>query len=130
MTREIKYKVWDIHGKNMSKPLNKNQEFKFSDKTQITIAQAFRYPQDYLLLQFTGLKDKNGKEIYEGDILKLCNCCGLVGEVVFENAEFHSMNKAKSYIKHKECPNWEIIEMWKTQSGIIGNKFKNPELLK
>jgi uncharacterized phage protein (TIGR01671 family) len=49
--RKIKFKVWD--GKEMFTDAKLNNE------------------PGQLLLQFTGLKDKNGKEIYEGDIVRL-----------------------------------------------------------
>lgn len=68
--REIKFRVWDKRGKRMSDVL-KEHEFWFADTSYITIGQALRYP-DYILLQYTGLKDKNGKnEVYDGDLFRM-----------------------------------------------------------
>lgn len=73
----------------------------------------------YPLMQFTGLHDKNGKEIYEGDIIKKAN--GVCGVIVW-NAPFFevtvSENQSSLYTKE-----------WICDSIIIGNIHENPELL-
>jgi hypothetical protein len=88
-------------------------------------------------VQYTGLKDKNGKEIYEGDIVKFYQCrdkkggvwfsyyrdyrewWGVVG---FEKGRFTILKSKyikKTNIEEKESDNWEVI----------GNIFENSELL-
>ena len=84
----------------------------------------------YELMQFTGLKDENGKEIYEGDIF---DCI-----YKFDGCEIHKLvvvwNEASARFKLKgygicHQPNVEKtmgdLEMLK----IIGNIYENPELL-
>ena len=86
-------------------------------------------------LQFTGLKDKNGKEIYEGDVIKITNFEHLpnkpferavlsydrIGSVVFQNAQW-------------QASFGDILDWAKNQSlfdiEIIGNVYENKELLK
>ena len=69
-------------------------------------------------MQYTGLKDKNGKEIYEGDIL-LTNNQTYNYEVKFEDCSFGVQTKHYGFINLIGCGELEII----------GNIYENPELL-
>jgi len=79
----------------------------------------------YKVLQFTGLKDKNGKEIYEGDIIKTLFMGQkgiIIGEVIWADSGF--------FVGYKEYKDdlfpWSFYKVVE----VIGNKFENPELLK
>jgi hypothetical protein len=81
---------------------------------------------DSALLQFTGLYDKHGKEIYEGDILRYTSDASVEGDVypgkvVYEAPEFIcTMNLYDAL----NC-DWIIKKI-----EVIGNIYENPELLK
>lgn len=77
--------------------------------------------------QFTGLTDKDGEEIYEGDILKSVHTSTLAfmenPVVTWDEKGFYSIDSKNSY--------WEYINYYETDTEleIIGNIHTNPELL-
>lgn len=73
MNREIKFRVWDVENKEMLEVQELDFEPTFyGGRIAIRPDQYNDYfdTEDMILMQYTGLKDKNGKEIYEGDIVK------------------------------------------------------------
>ena len=75
--------------------------------------------------QYTGLTDKNGKKIFEGDILD----CG--DRVVIVEWHRYCGTWDSKFIKYKgeKCSNGIIPFEWKYRAVIIGNIYDNPELL-
>lgn len=75
--------------------------------------------------QYTGLKDKNGREIYEGDII---SARGIILTVKYIGGVFFACNVDSNIDKY---PLYILCE-WENESGceIIGNIHDNPELLK
>lgn len=76
------------------------------------------------LMQYTNLKDKNGKEIYEGDILKVKLDDGEANLYVkYTNGEYRVVNEGK----------WEdslYIYMYFGDVEVVGNIYENEDLLK
>lgn len=72
-----------------------------------------------VILQFTGLKDKNGKEIYEGDIVIPFSLENKMNKsvIVYEFKEFRIKGESLYW-------NWDL-----RQIEIIGNIYENPELI-
>lgn len=111
--RAIKFRAWD--GERMKEVLTLGLHERFIS-TPKTVAPI----EEFKLMQYTGLKDKNGKEIYEGDILKVCNWYGkggMVGSVYMEEGIWFG---ATDYL-------YSAIQTNKAE--VIGNIYENPELL-
>ena len=73
-------------------------------------------------LQYTGLKDKNGVEIYEGDIIKVN---GNLYEVWHSGLAFGLIDKNKDFFEYM-C---QLCDMNGKVYEVIGNIYENPELL-
>ena len=116
MNREIKFRAWNGH--NM---VDLKQTTQFAIMPDLKIDGLFIPFTDGLkLMQFTGLKDKNGKEIYEGDIL---TCDGYKVVIEFHGGQFVGINTDKdSSIRETQNRNWLSWE-------VIGNIYENKDLL-
>ncbi len=105
--REIKFRAWHKKYKLMIYIPTMNE---FSDGIIYPSCYDIR---DCILMQYTGLKDKNGKEIYEGDILDNEE------KVKYINGGFDPFCVA----------GWECTTEWE-KIIVIGNIYENSELLK
>lgn len=77
--------------------------------------------------QYTGLTDKNGKKIFEGDIVKCISSFDAKDMVViFEAAEFHLVD-CQRYKNYTECCGYRHFGTLETE--VIGNIHDNPELV-
>ena len=72
--------------------------------------------------QYTGLTDKNGKRIFEGDIVSLVKHDGLIYKVVYVPCRYELVNS-----KGVNC---FVLDIYKSENiEVIGNIYDNPELL-
>lgn len=108
--REIKFRAWDKEIRDIFVP---------------TCVPLFE-PSKYILMQYTGLKDKNGVGIYEGDIVQ--NLRGKKNKVYWEqdilawNCETFSVNGRKGYLMLSDLDSVATLE-------VIGNIYEHPHLL-
>lgn len=90
------------------------------------ISGSYIHPENVTLMQYTGLKDKNGKEIFEGDVVQF-ECTNEKGE---ERTEVEQVVWAKyDYQLINRKGNAPIYAIGEDVIEIIGNVWENPELL-
>jgi len=119
--REIKFKIWYQKTKEMSVSIN---VWNLPDIDMVMLNKP-------ILLQYTGLKDKNGIDIYEGDIMRIkehkvtkhetgrvITIPEQLAVVVFKDTEFRAENKKRIF----------PLNFTHTEE-VIGNIYENPELI-
>jgi len=110
MSREIKFRAWDKESKKMWEV----SAWHSTGGVHVRDSRLLLTAGEYVLMQYTGLKDKNGKEIYEGDI--------------FNHPDFDEPTVVEYEPSSEPYPwsYWHDPE----ESEIIGNIYENKELLK
>ena len=113
--REIKLRAWDSYHQKMVYPSGEDMTDKV---TSASLLAAFNDGGMEDIMQFTGLKDSKGKEVYEGDIVEWFRGSGKDKDRIIETIEipdvFYKMSDGA----------------WSTeQTKIIGNIYENPKLL-
>jgi len=110
---EIKYKLWDKHKKKFVE-LETIEFFDDGSPYLINSYGANRFE----LIRFTGLKDKNSKEIFEGDLVKKDDC---VYKVVFDDGCFTITDKTDGKVVGRLVL---LIEFDWDKLEVIGNIYE------
>jgi uncharacterized phage protein (TIGR01671 family) len=123
--REIKFRAWDnIAGRFKTGTELAETIIRVELDGAIELKGAIYNISEVTLMQYTGLKDKNGVEIYEGDICRFVNIENgdiEVSPIIFERANFTT--------------NWSsqglgiLFSIYDGDIEIIGNIYENPELV-
>lgn len=120
-----RYRAWDKEFKEMVQVdalVFEEQIIKATYKNGNVVKEDLK---NYVLMQSTGLTDKNGKEIFEGDILKVTDEHSWLEVVSFSEKKAMFVSKE---IGFPESPLWELFNTVLFEIEIIGNIYENPEL--
>ena len=113
MNDRLKFRAWDKKIK------------KFIDISGLKISNFSDYPRQFIVEQSTGLKDKNGKPIFEGDILqRMVQPYNQMGY-----KENYEVKELGYYLPQGETYGIFCVNLWGTDCEVIGNIHENPELL-
>jgi hypothetical protein len=116
--REIKFRAWDIRNKVMEYI----DDFNWFEERGVHDSEGVGNYEKYTLMQYTGLKDKNGVEIYEGDILSECNDGIENAKVRYDDTDAMFVLEFDNIILNFSNENSKWFE-------VFGNKYENPELV-
>lgn len=119
MNREIRFRVWCKHFKEWEKDeifiSQSGDIYHLSKSSGFLIVR----PDTHIVERYTGLRDKNGKEIYEGDIIKII-------DVKFSSRPSPTIIKVEYNNEYAGfCIGGSLVESME----ILGNIHENPELL-
>jgi len=109
--RKIKFRAWEKIDKEM---------YQWEDLQCEELWDILHGNKRYILMQYTGLKDKNGKEIYEGDIVKWLD----------DGSDYPNIITRIHPVIIKNLNNISPMFFDKTEYEIIGNIWENGEILK
>lgn len=130
--REIKFRAWDgehllkdflVAGAEFCNAIGVLQDEEFAKKNYCV--------KEWKLMQYTGLKDKNGKEIYEGDICTVFTIRPT--PIIFHNGAFGYFSAdyiMPNFISFAGNSNFAWMDGKSDDIEIIGNIYEHPHLLK
>jgi len=133
--REIKFRIWDKDNKKMFyKGVSPDRIYMGLDGKLYNGLNGQDFSDNFILMQYTGLHDRNGKEVYEGDIVRITG--EYVNPITNSSYPIHRVQMVCWESKKKVRGNlfagfiglnFGIAHTIKIE--VIGNIFENPELL-
>ena len=127
--KEIKFRAWFPNKKGM-RFVAMNAVYEVNKSYFYLSPMPMSDYEPIELMQYTGLRDKNGREIYEGDILKIDDdwekwgfASGFVGYVIYDQGSF-KLKEGKIY-----APSYRLDSSVEEGATVIGNIFQDGDLL-
>lgn len=122
-----KFRAWDTTNKEMFKDtfaITESGQVVVVDQSSVFVSPDYVFVDNLVIMQSTGLKDKNGKEVFVGDIIKCTRGCP--HEVYLEKEYGGTFIGGMPAIYLKGIREGYA---WTGAEEILGNIYENPELL-
>ena len=111
--RQLKFRVWDT----------RDNEFAYVDDLYWFEENFVHDSEDVLIQQWTGIADKNGKDIYEGDILNFAVHCRIDRITSYiKNAEVRYSTEYLQYVFGEE--DWSLMDSIPETIEVVGNIYE------
>lgn len=125
-----RYRAWDKEFKEMVRVDALDFDGQIIKATYKNVSVVKEDLKKYVLMQSTGLTDKNGKEIFEGDIIAIDveDIEMPINAKVFQNSKIGIL-MFHDFEENEDVPMVELLEDDSVAFATIGNIYENPELL-
>lgn len=128
-----KFRAWDSTKKEMftdTFAITESGQVVVVEQEFVTSTPDYIFVEHLVIMQSTGLKDKNGKEIFEGDVIaiEVDDTGMLINARVFQNSKIGVL-MFHVFEDNEDVPMVELLEDNSVAFEIIGNIYENPELL-
>lgn len=127
-----KYRAWDSAKKEMFKDtfaITESGQVVVVEQESVASSPDYVFVDHLVIMQSTGLVDKNGKEIFEGDVLELKDCGETIGNVKVYWDDSLALFQLDAIIVDEKAPIYKVVDDENYSYIVVGNIYENPELL-
>ena len=127
-----KFRAWDTTNKEMFKDtfaITESGQVVVVEQESVASSPDYVFVDHLVIMQSTGLVDKNGKEIFEGDVLELKDCGETIGNVKVYWDDSLALFQLDAIIVDEKAPIYKVVDDENYSYIVVGNIYENPELL-
>lgn len=128
----VRYRAWDSVKKEMFKDtfaITESGQVVVVEQESVASSPDYVFVDHLVIMQSTGLKDKNGKDIFEGDVLEIEDEGEVLGNAKLTWDKERAVFMIEAISVDDIAPFHEILSDESYSYRVVGNVYENPELL-